>query len=356
MTFGTKFVNDAAAGQTDFYSVRNWSGSDGKFDSAGNLKWNAYTMNGQTTWKRKSVGGTYIAGTSEGAHLIGWVSNDGIAMYAKLMAKVRGHSFNLGIAAAESPQSLTLVANTITRIAKAFSAVRRGRIDLAVRVLGAAPRKSHLLFPPSVYSRRKLRQTDVSAMWLEIQYGWRPLIQDVYEGMSAYAAVMNPPRRSIVSASHGREAFNTRLTPGSLILQSSTTTISGKVWYEMIESLSVPRTLGLTNPAAVVWEKIPYSFVADWFIPIGTYLDVVSAIPNLTGRFMQTFTYKTETTGRGTTATYRGATISCRSINMWRQVPGSISVPFPQFVPLEKALSIGHLKNALALIHQAVFK
>lgn len=32
-------------------------------------------------------------------------------------------------------------------------------------------------------------------------------------------------------------------------------------------------TLGLTNPAAIAWELVPFSFVVDWFIPIGNFLN-----------------------------------------------------------------------------------
>jgi hypothetical protein len=30
--------------------------------------------------------------------------------------------------------------------------------------------------------------------------------------------------------------------------------------------------LGLINPASVVWELVPYSFVVDWFVPVGGFL------------------------------------------------------------------------------------
>lgn len=30
---------------------------------------------------------------------------------------------------------------------------------------------------------------------------------------------------------------------------------------------------GFSNPAAVLWEATPFSFVGDWFFPIGDYLN-----------------------------------------------------------------------------------
>jgi hypothetical protein len=31
--------------------------------------------------------------------------------------------------------------------------------------------------------------------------------------------------------------------------------------------------LGLINPAVVAWELVPFSFLVDWFIPVGKFLD-----------------------------------------------------------------------------------
>jgi hypothetical protein len=34
---------------------------------------------------------------------------------------------------------------------------------------------------------------------------------------------------------------------------------------------------GFTNPINLLWELIPFSFVADWFLPIGSYLEALKA-------------------------------------------------------------------------------
>jgi hypothetical protein len=59
--------------------------------------------------------------------------------------------------------------------------------------------------------------------------------------------------------------------------------------YEMYEEMSVARQLGMLDPASVVWEIVPYSFVVDWFVPFGTYLSNLNAIPKLKGRFLTTY-------------------------------------------------------------------
>jgi hypothetical protein len=58
--------------------------------------------------------------------------------------------------------------------------------------------------------------------------------------------------------------------------------------FEMREELGFSRQLGLLDPLSVVWENIPYSFVVDWFIPIGDYLSMLNQIPFLNGRWLIT--------------------------------------------------------------------
>lgn len=43
-------------------------------------------------------------------------------------------------------------------------------------------------------------------------------------------------------------------------------------YREWSSSLSTLQQLGVTNPLLLAWELVPYSFIADWFIPVGDYL------------------------------------------------------------------------------------
>jgi hypothetical protein len=43
--------------------------------------------------------------------------------------------------------------------------------------------------------------------------------------------------------------------------------------------------LGLANPAALVWEALPLSFVFDWFVPVGNWLQGATAEAGLEHQF-----------------------------------------------------------------------
>lgn len=281
-----------------------------------------------------------------------------LKVQSRLAEAVREHSFNMGIALAESPQTFRMIALNLKRISVALNAVKHGRLDQAARALGTSPSATYYGTTfrgrkAIVGGNRKLVSEDISSMWLEIQYGWRPLINDVYEAMKAFEAKTAPPRKSVVVASTSRSVTDQYTTPGSLIFNTKKSKISIRVICELQEELSVARSLGLYNPAAILWEKVPWSFVVDWAIPIGTYLDVLGTIPHLSARFCSTYKVKTESHGVGTTDGYRDATVHCHSIELARRISTSLDVPLPRFQPLKKIASIGHTYNALALLHQA---
>ena len=120
------------------------------------------------------------------------------------------------------------------------------------------------------------------------------------------------------------------------------------------------RQLGLADPATVVWELIPYSFVVDWFIPIGSYLENLNQIPTLNGRFLTIKSTRFEGSNNGQ--------MIQPPFNKWQKVPNinqsyyrlertvssSIPVPKPQFNTLPSAMSPTRIWNAIALVVQRI--
>jgi len=290
------------------------------------------------------------------AIIVTWTSNDDLELYAKLASEVKGHSFNLGVALGEGRETTRMVLGTLHRVANSVVALRRGRIDIALRQLGAVPKPEHRRRYRD--SARPLTSKDVSGMWLEIQYGWKPLLRDVHESMKAYSALTDKARsqRFIAKKTITGEKY---WYPVSTCKAYARHRISKRIIYEASELLSTPRSLGLLDPASVAWELVPFSFVADWFVPIGTYLEALSTIPNLQGRFLvQTRTYK-EGQERGLkvglTINWVGAAVDYRGCQLTRTPTTSISVPRPRFNSISESLSVGRIKNAIALLHQTLF-
>lgn len=122
--------------------------------------------------------------------------------------------------------------------------------------------------------------------WLELQYGWTPLLNDVY-GAAELAAqlLVESPADFVVKATF-RDTLNqdsAELQPYSGDVADFTSTYSIRHKYIAYLKIGDPEvrlhaSLGLSNPALVAWEKVPFSFVADWFLPIGAFLDNVDSL------------------------------------------------------------------------------
>jgi len=197
----------------------------------------------------------------------------------------------------------------------------------------------------------------VAQRFLELQYGWRPLLSDVYAASVAYEKLTKGPRISTLHV-HGNSQCNSLEFSAS---PSNYTCVAyGKsachILYQLVEDLPVTRSLGLSDPLSVVWELTPFSFVADWFLPIGQYLENLSIIPYLNGRSCQTRVVKAHGIATPINMTYYSG---CKSYGNYLFVqrdvgPLSVIPTFPSFKPWDKSLSSIHIANAIALIRSAI--
>jgi hypothetical protein len=204
-------------------------------------------------------------------------------MYAKLLDRVKGSSFNLGVNLSQTHQVVDMVSSNLGKLGRSFMALKHGDFATAARQLGAAPRVS------------KLKANDISGRWLELQYGWLPTLSDTYDAVKAFHALSNGADRtrfSVFKKQKSKQVFSSTTFNGDS--WGLDVTVSKSIVYEASEELSFGRQLGLTDPLSIVWENIPYSFVVDWFVPIGTYLSNLNQIPHLLGRWMVTDLYETE--------------------------------------------------------------
>jgi hypothetical protein len=201
----------------------------------------------------------------------------------KLLAKVKGHEFNSMVALAELNKSVSMITMNLSKLGRAILALKRGDFSTAARCLGARPGSS------------RLKPTDVSGRWLELQYGWRPLLADCFESMKAFEQLSNGPRKKVFSTGilGYRRQHEFSGSPGNFsCLAFGEQRRFYK--YEMYEEMSFERQLGVMDPYSVIWELIPYSFVVDWFVPFGTYLENLNQIPYLKGRWLVTDVWKCE--------------------------------------------------------------
>lgn len=326
------------------YHFRIWNGGD---DLPLKRKWNAYTLRQATSVHSASPLG-YQKGLGYNMNPI-FSSDDRLRLLDRLSQEVRRHEFHAGVFLGTLHQSvrhLTGVAQTLQGVKKLLV---KGDLSSALRLL-----------PRSVSGRdiqtahKKLNTKDIAGAHLAIAYGWTPLISDVRAMFTAVEVLANPPRRTSVMVSRKRVAVIQTSQSPRIYDCPGVKTSRQTIEYIMTEELSVPRSLGLTDLASVVHELTPWSFVADWFVPIGTYLQSLATIPHLKGVFRER--HQTMVSGRCNASAgniyYRGATASHKE-RLYQRLPEStsLSVPLPTFRGFDQLYgSTQRSLNAIALI------
>lgn len=209
-------------------------------------------------------GGNNMAFPSPGSPPAGFISS----LEVKALNRLKSQDVNLGTFLAEARQTINMVGGAARGIANQVAKFQTKNPGLwkqvkAVQVGGLA---------------REL-WCNIPNQWLELQYGWSPLMSDVY-GSMLHLWHRNRFRLSTihVSASGKTESDLVQARGG---LHSSGVNLNFRVKHKasvfLTYQMSKPQlaevsSLGLTNPLEIIWEIIPYSFVVDWFLPIGPWL------------------------------------------------------------------------------------
>lgn len=184
----------------------------------------------------------------------------------KALEKLKAQRVNYAVAFAEGRKTIQMVGDSIHTVANSILSWRR---------------KNSLRLWDRV--KRGGKQTPNS--WLELQYGWNPLMSDV---MGTCAALRDPWNRgadvSVKGYAQAPRAREDKISSPSgysayYVLRSEQLDRCWvKLWYHASGAeLAALSSLGLTNPLALAWELVPYSFVLDWFLPVGDWLSVLDS-------------------------------------------------------------------------------
>lgn len=287
-----------------------------------------------------------------------WSSSDSISLLGNLREKIAGSGFNAAICLGEAPRALKMIAESATKVYTAVKQLKRGN------PMGAAKALTGKLPPKSVARKLKTNKDAAAQNWLELQYGWKPLVQDVYD---AAVFVDHQFRRPIVNTyrvvrfARGRKLHSGTVPwPDAYGLRAwnPVNVTSRRSIIARLSEKSVARLAGLIDPASLAWELLPWSFVVDWFIPVGNYLSARGLANSVTGSYVTTHVLKVQSKGAkaimtgGWTAfaNHDGSKCSVEWTRINRTISTSLSVPVPDFKPLSKVASWGHAANAVALL------
>lgn len=268
--------------------------------------------------------------------------------------QVRSQKINLAVAFAESRKTASMIADRTLSLYRSYRDLRKGNITSAWK---------HLALHPGNRGRKIAKST------LEVQYGWRPLMSDIYGGYEALSRdarteqFLIKTKASTSSPSYETTSYNGSTTGSSpfLVIQEDVLLQRSQVvlWYSVTSELLLSASsVGLTDPLSVVWELTPYSFLIDWIAPVGDLLSALSATQGT--RFIGgTLTHSSRFTRHynimGTTVAVSGGKWTgsglvksdSEAFNMSRTVYKTSPFPTP-FV--KNPFSVEHGINAVALL------
>lgn len=269
--------------------------------------------------------------------------NEKNRLNTELLLKVGQRKVNYGEAIAEGRETVSMLAKSASTLVKAVLAARKGQWWKVPKLLGVP--------------RKRLRNgATASEKWLAYQYGWLPLMGDIYDSYELFkkGLTKGPQLFSAV-----RNIRREETTSGNSTFQGASIKVlnKAKIWYRISDSdLSAFHQLGLINPLEVAWAIVPFSFVVDWFLPVGNVLEALSARIGITfvdgfyGRLVesrefarQSFTSLNDTLVRN----FYFAKTDC--FKYTRTVMASL--PWPGWYA-KNPFSTSHVTSALALLRQ----
>jgi hypothetical protein len=298
----------------------------------------------------------------------------------RALKQLKDNNVNIALAFAERRRTADMLTENVLRLRKAVKAARRLDAPGIAESLGLYKVQKGRR---SGKRRRELPSTDqrVHNLWLEFQYGWSPLLSDSKGAIEELAEddLADPDRyrctvigkdlaRSDIRSVHPGKTPNSGVGFVYSLERHERYVQKVKVRLDYLLSnpaLAQASSLGLTNPLELAWELVPFSFVADWFLPIGSYLGALDASVGWTflAGSRSTVT-KRNVKGRCGNMTYPSPylidvkvgngspTVSFREASINRSIYGTS--PLPRFPSIDGDLTRGQrFNNALALLIQA---
>lgn len=285
-----------------------------------------------------------------------------------LRYKVERGDFDLSVFLGTAHQSLNTIAETAHLLYEAQRAVRKGQVKKAKKILTERVPIWHPHLENEIVGFKKVvipqvqrvnKTTPLSKTaannWLSLQYGWLPLVSDMYSAAELVSNQLYEPRRFsrtsrksitryLVSTDGFRDIDQFHRYGVQLIAYYS----EGQNQYSLAQS-------GVLNPENLAWELLPWSFVVDWALPVGDYLEARAFAQRVQGQFVQTiFEWKDSRNRRGHPGTLWKVegTAKRTEVSVTRTLPATLVAKLPQIKPFSQVISWRRAANALALLTQ----
>lgn len=265
----------------------------------------------------------------------------------QFLQKASSLQANIAMMFAERKKTTDMVLGAMKTIAAAGRHLKGGRFKQAARALGV--------------DASDKPDRDIANQWLQLQYGWRPLLSDVYAVCGAKPVMAKTVSVTAITDSRAGPVYGSS-NPYEFAKYRETKFRCSIRADLCIKNSAVANasSFGLTDPASLAWELLPYSFVVDWFLPVGNYLAALHALDGFEVRSPCTtyaitndlFTdyYRMSGLDNPSLGSVNGGRASLVIYHKYRvpSLPTSVPLPVPK-----NPFSLEHIANGLALLVSA---
>lgn len=280
----------------------------------------------------------------------GWTSEDDISLINKIRGKLDGGvGFQTGVALAEVDQTLSMIRSNAKRFRRIGESLVSGDLNKALRVAFNGSAANH------IKGFSGLR--GIADNYLLYQFGVKPLVHDVLDAARSYGYKSGRPKLIRVSV-RKRVTTHGSTSHGFWNQKSECQVRKSIVCYLHTDELADES--GVLDLPSILWERVPYSFVVDWWVNVGAYLSALHMARTVNGltQFCQTSTERTTigpiTSGSVYTITSNNGGFN-RSVRQIRTISKSLVVPPPSVRPIlhgDTEVRLRHTLEAISLIAQ----
>lgn len=191
----------------------------------------------------------------------------------------------------------------------------------------------------------------VASTFLAYRYGIAPLMSD----LSSTADILSKDfSDNVTLRKSATQSWNGSSDPWALHLKwSGQESVVLKATVQCSNpNLLLANRLGVTNPMYWAWDSTPWSYIIDWWLPIGSFLNNFTALVGLQ-LVDASITRQVSWTSHLTLAKDSPFTLRGDGVGFGkRKLRTTGPLPVPLTVPYGKGLSIQRAQNALAVIVQ----
>jgi len=207
----------------------------------------------------------------------------------KLIQKARNIEIDLGVALGEYRETAEFIASAMRKTAGMMRALKRGNLSEALTILRSHNKSSNLRGVSNINPRKSRQSGDIrrvldaaSETQLSTSFALTPLINDVSDAVTILENQLKNgtgKNHTVRASVEGEHSFSDDWTNG-YTSRSFTCDFSyrasGKINYGVGNPVfATLESVGFTNPLSIGWELVPFSFVVDWFVPVGAFIENV---------------------------------------------------------------------------------